>query len=770
MISKSMLTKGVNVFLFLLICHSSFSQIGTWRDYLNYNNALHVDVLGNEIYVASENGLFIHNRSSNDVTRLSKVNGLSDIGITAIAANQETNLVMIGYENGNIDLIRDRTITNFIDIKTSSVIGDKTIRHIYFQGINAYISTGLGIIVFDTERVEVRDTYELLPTGSPSINEVTVLNDTLFAATEEGLYSGALSSDLTIFDNWSLDFSIPEPFQDLENVSSVGGLLYVNYRNGQNPGVYRRDSENWNRINSGGDIEELKESDFGLIVNTSYFIDAKNLDGSSNYIIDEYSGVNENLRVSEAIFDELGNMWIADSRLGLVKYTSDEEFEFINVEGPGNNSVFKLEFSDGRLWVASGFPQHPGNWNNNFRRIGFYKFYEGRWDNYLPADLPIISEEELNDITVVYPDPKNPDRAYVGSWFGGLAVAEALDIPMVFDENNSGLQVREEFDRPEGEGFVAVSDVEADQDGDLWMTNGYADEPLVVKRADGSWESFALNSSYDGTDVLIRLIVSQDGNIWMLHNREGVVAYNPALDSTVTFTAQNGGIHIDEVFSIAEDLDGEIWVGSADGVSVFFSPFDAFSGRPSDARQILVEQGGIFQFLLEDQRVSAIAVDGANRKWIGTFESGVFLLSEDGTEQILRFTAEDSPLFADRILDIAINDETGEVFIATLEGIVSYQGDALSGEITNECISVYPNPVRETYSGPISIEGVMRDSEVKITDMRGNLIKELQSNGGLAVWDGKNLNGERVATGVYFALVSNEAADSDCVSKVLVIK
>jgi hypothetical protein len=127
-------------------------------------------------------------------------------------------------------------------------------------------------------------------------------------------------------------------------------------------------------------------------------------------------------------------------------------------------------------------------------------------------------------------------------------------------------------------------------------------------------------------------------------------------------------------------------------------------------------------------------------------------------------------LFSDVINDIVVDRETGEVFIATVEGILSYQGDAIGGEPSNECITVYPNPVRENYTGPIVIEGIMRNSDVRITDMRGNLVASLESTGGRAIWDGKNLNGERVATGVYFALVSSESADSECVSKILMIK
>jgi hypothetical protein len=203
---------------------------------------------------------------------------------------------------------------------------------------------------------------------------------------------------------------------------------------------------------------------------------------------------------------------------------------------------------------------------------------------------------------------------------------------------------------------------------------------------------------------------------------------------------------------------------------VFFSPFDALDDDFSDARQILVEQDGVFQFLLEGQAVTTIAVDGANRKWMGTDGAGVFLLSEDGTEQVERFTVDNSPLFSNRINDIEINPDNGEVFIATEEGIISYLGDATQSAATNECTTVYPNPVRENYTGPIAISGLLRDSEVRITDVRGNLIFSTVSNGGKAIWDGTNTNGQRVNTGVYFALSSDVEGESTCVSKILVIK
>ena len=253
--------------MFSIISLTSAAQLGTWRDHLNYNNALHLDLLGDEVFVASDNGLFVFNKVNNDISRLSKVNGLSDIGITAIKADENRGLVIVGYENGNLDIIQNKSITNFPAIKNSSVIGDKSIRHIYFFGTQAYISTGVGIISFNLDRLEVSDTYQLLATGTPAINEVTVLNDTMFSATDEGLFRASLNSDLTVFANWTQDLLTPAPFGPIKNVSAVAGLLYINIREGDEPGTYLRQSEDWIINNTSSDIIELTESPSGLTLN-----------------------------------------------------------------------------------------------------------------------------------------------------------------------------------------------------------------------------------------------------------------------------------------------------------------------------------------------------------------------------------------------------------------------------------------------------------------------------------------------------------------------
>jgi len=419
--------------------------------------------------------------------------------------------------------------------------------------------------------------------------------------------------------------------------------------------------------------------------------------------------------------------------------------------------------------VASGVPKRPGTWGNSFNINGYYKFEGGTWTNYTPSNLPFLANEVFYDIPQVYRYPGDEERVLVGSWFSGVIEVVEGEIVNHFTGENSSLE-ESDFIREDGKEWIATTGFSADDEGNVWMVNVRSDDPLSVYRADGTWEGYNLGLSRN--DACIGMIVNRDGNNWIMVNRNGLRVFNPETEEFKSLTAQSGsgGLPSNEVFAIAEDQDGVIWVGTAEGVGVFFSPFDVFSDNPSDARPIIVEQGGIFQPLFENQPITCITVDGANRKWVGTFGSGLFLMSADGTEEIHRFTTDNSPLLSNIINDVAVNSQTGEVYIATEEGVMAYTSDATDGNFENLCTTVFPNPVRETYTGPISIRGLMRDTEVRITDLRGNLVASIVSSGGTAVWDGKNRNNERVATGVYFALSSDEEGSSTCVSKILVIK
>jgi ligand-binding sensor domain-containing protein len=245
---------------------------------------------------------------------------------------------------------------------------------------------------------------------------------------------------------------------------------------------------------------------------------------------------------------------------------------------------------------------------------------------------------------------------------------------------------------------------------------------------------------------------------------------NPAddLSTVLNSSAGHGKITGTTVFAMAEDHNGEVWIGTEKGISVFYSPENIFSGQNFDAQQILVTEGGYVQYLLENETVTAIAIDGANQKWIGTDRGGVFLFSEDGTKQVYHFMAENSPLLSDRITSIALNQD-GEVFFGTDKGVISFRAPAAPGGDTNENVYAFPNPVRENYEGYIAVKGLVNNAQVRITDVNGVLVYSTRAEGGQAIWDGKNFDGKKARTGVYLVYAANDSGSEKVVTKILII-
>lgn len=759
--------------ILLFVFTSSFSQkpLGQWSDYLSYNNGLDVAELNGVIYCATPNALFQYDPSDNSVNRLNGINTISDIGISALKAIPSKNALLIAYSNGNLDLLMAGAVYNIPDIKSSSVVGDKRIKSITIHENFAYLSTGLGIIALDIDRKEIRDTYSITSENFPDIMGTAVLNDTLYAASSDGLYKGAITKDLTIFNNWHLDLNVPEPLVIINNIASFKNKLYLTYSDGSNPGLYvQNEDHSWSYLLSSAYINSLTANSNLLTVTLPFefaAIDENNLN------VVNFSSYG-NMRAENAI--AIGSMlYIADKNHGLVASDMGNSFEFIHPDGPGSNASFSLKIDNNNIWLASGNPlKDSGPWLNSWNNDGFSVFINGGWNVFDQRTVQEFDPREILDVNVIEVDPEDPAHAYIGSWYSGIVEVKDNEVVNYYDPSNSSLQVR-----PVWEDFCGVGGLAFDENGVLWVTNAYAPRPLSALLPNGDWYSFPMNSVTSDHKLLANMIINQSGDKWIIKPRTGLIVYSE--NGTVEDASDDkmvnlkngegqGGLNNEDVYSIAEDLDGEIWVGTDDGISVFYSPQDIFSDNPSDARQILIEQDGNYQLLLESQRVTAIAVDGANRKWIGTNGSGVFLLTPDGTEEILRFREDNSPLLSNFINDIQINQQTGEVFFATLNGLISYNGDAILGDTENNCHKVYPNPVRESYSGPIAITGLLRDAIVKITDVRGNIVSETVSNGSQAVWDGRNLTGERVETGVYFALATNIDGSSTCVSKILVIK
>ena len=329
--------------------------------------------------------------------------------------------------------------------------------------------------------------------------------------------------------------------------------------------------------------------------------------------------------------------------------------------------------------------------------------------------------------------------------------------------------------------LINISGLDFDSKHNLWVANSGAPNILSVMKNDGDWKSLNLGGLLSGGDISELLIDNSDQK-WIIRRKDGVIVFNDNgtiddisddLVKVLNSSAGQGNIPGSNVYAFATDQDGEVWVGTDKGIGVFYSPENIFiSGTNYDAQHILVphnDGSGLADYLLETELVTAIAVDGDNRKWIGTERAGIFLFSEDGLEQIHQFTSDNSPLLSNNIISISITDD-GEVFIGTSNGIISYKGTATPPNPPGTKVYAYPNPVRENYTGLIAIKGLENKSFIKITDTYGNLVYQTKSEGGQAVWDGNNFDGEHVATGIYMVFAVTTDKTEKVVTKILVVR
>ena len=473
---------------------------------------------------------------------------------------------------------------------------------------------------------------------------------------------------------------------------------------------------------------------------------------------------------NDLIFDKNNAAWIADNTQGLIKSSKPWSYTPIKVSGPPSEYAYSMSASQGRLWVASGGVE--SNWGNRYLKRGIYEFYNENWSAYNSHNTPTF--DTIVDVLKVAINPQNANEVYVASWGKGVIQMKNGIISNVFNTTNSPLQ--EAVNYP---GFIGVAGLAYDQEGNLWVTNTANPNALHMMNPGGKWKTFSL-SPLVSSDVVGDLVIDHYNQKWIIMPRgHGIIVYNDNNTIDNVFDDQkkrlnqvigNGELPSSGVYSLAVDREGEVWVGTDKGVAVFYSPGLVFSGDNFDAQQIYIEQEGISQYLLESETVTAIAIDGANQKWFGTRNAGVFLMSDDGTKQIHHFTQENSPLLSNNIFSIAIDGQSGEVFFGTENGIVSFRGEATEGmDYQQDTVQVFPNPVRPGYNGPIAINGLYQDADIRISDAIGNVVYEGKAQGGQAVWNGKNYNGERVMTGVYFVFSSNEDGTYTKVAKILFI-
>jgi len=711
--------------IFLLLSYFSYSQgipIGQWRNHLPKNSIIAVAEAENLIYAATPYSIFYYDKSDNSIQQYTKVNGLSDVGITAIHYNKTYKTLVISYTNANIDLIKASGITNIPDIKNKSITGNKKINNITSYGKYAYLSCGFGIVVVDLIKNEIKDTYIIGDNGS-RINVLDIaINDTaIYAATEVGIYKANTTNPyLANYNNWEKDSTIRGINSKYTHIAFFSDKIIVCKNRGisNNDTLFTYTGSSWVSFDT-SDVRNITVSGNQLIISHwGYF-------SIYNRLLQLQQMNLPYIVPNQVIIDKNNYYWVADEYNGLIKiWNNGNDKLSINPNGPSTKNVFMLTSSPTGIWLAPGGIDY-GAWSNTYFQGTLHQFNDEKWTNYTRSNV-VGMGDTIYDILDIAIDPTDNSKVYAASWNVGIVELTNNKLTNIFNEYNTNNNLH-----PIIIGSwrtLRVGGVKFDESGNLWATNSGTAYALVVKLKNGQWQSYDVQSIIKNGvyDEVLSLLIDKNNYKWMLARENRIAVYNNGKKAWININKGNTSeMATNYVHCFAEDLDGEIWIGTDKGVRVIYSPENVFNTGISEessitTQPITVEFEGHVQYLLQFEDVTAIAVDGANRKWIGTQKAGVFLVSPDGTQELAHFTEENSPLFSNTILSIAINPENGEVFFGTAMGVISYRGTATEGGDIFKDVYAYPNPVRPEYNGIIAIKGLVRDANVKITDIAGN--------------------------------------------------
>lgn len=764
--------------------------VGSWQEYIALNDVFDVITIDNKVIAAASTGLFMVDNEEGVLTKYTKLNALSDVGITAVCAIPSSNKVIIGYSNGNIDVFKDGTSTNIPDLLNKTLTTSKTINYITVINDLAYCATDFGILVLDYTKNEISDTYYIGEEASDvEVYQIATFNDSIYAATASGVYGAPVDSELlSYYETWEninddeSEYSSVVAFSDslrTTKVNSNNTVSVKSYKDGNWSTPVGQTYSNFNKWDSNESYISLVTTGTIYNFNSTFSLVKKltTLQTEDETFTPSYSSVCY-------LNDEA---WIGDSNSGLFKKGKEDYDTQYLPNGPASNNSFKIAASANKLYSVRGI-SHILTATTYSAEMSI--FDNNEWINLTTeSDTTLNGKSNLCDIAI---DPTDENRVYIASSRSGIFELYNNEFVNYYTENNSTVQ--------NYGSWRIINSVACDENGNLVAANQVNTEyPIVCYQKNSNvWSSFDYQ-----TDELLeclswinKLISVGNGQFWgiTIYPTSGLFIFdtNNELDdssnhlfrsaetstlddrhTTIKLWDDEGDTYDCVPNCLALDKNNYIWVGTDDGPLVYYQPYDAFEDEKPVASRVKIARNdgsGLADYLLASVNITAIAIDGANRKWMGTDGDGVYLISSDGTNNLLHFTVEDSPLLSNTINSIAIDPSSGVVYFATTKGIVSYRGTAIEGKEDYSKVYAYPNPVKPEYEGSITITGLMEESTVKITDVSGKIVYQAVSTGGQLVWDGKNMYNDRVKSGVYLVFATNADGSESVTTKIMIIR
>ena len=745
---------------------AQLQPIGQWRDHLPYQQVTGIANTADRIWAITPYSMFSVDATDNSIERWSRTNGLTETGISAIGAEPTGQRVIIAYNNSNIDVLVDNKVININALKNATIAGDKSIKTVFINQSLAYLATGIGIVVINLDKYEIKDTYIIGSGGITSkVNAITSDGAFLYAATGEGIKKAPLSGvNLADFRNWQLiSGSNGLPAGYVQSLASVQNKVLAV----KNDSLWLQSGNSWSLFyRDGWTIKNCTVSDNSILLSETN-------NNTGRIVVLTAAGITERIiqdiqltRAPRQAIVFQNEYWIADTLAGLSNY-SGTAFNRLLPDAPPSIATGSMQILHNALWASSGGV--TANWEPVNNKNGVFQFNDNTWNYFNGTRFSIL--DTLTDLMAVAIDPTN-ESVWAGSFGGGLANIKKDNTIAIFKQNSA---IKPAYFNTSS---YRVSGLSFDADNNLWIANYGAENPVLVKKADGTWRSFII--PYALVEQAVSQIVIDDFNQkWIvLPKNNGLVCFNhgqtidnPGDDQWKLYRSGkgNGNLPDNNVTCIAKDKNSFIWVGTGKGIGVIQCPQQAFTNQGCEAVLPIVQQDNFAGYLFSGEQVQTIAVDGADRKWVGT-KNGVWLINATAEKTIYRFTESNSPLLSNDVKQIAIDGKTGEVFFATAGGICSFRNTATETTETGNEGLVFPNPVPPGYTGTIAIRGVANNAIVKITELNGRLVYQTRAQGSQAIWNGKDYKGRTISTGIYLVFTSDENHQQKLVTKIVFIQ
>ena len=767
------------ILLFSLVISAQTDYSASWEDFYSYNNVKDFTKVDTIIYALTDNAIFTYDVLSGEINKFSSIQGLSGETTSAIYYNETFRRVVIGYENGLVEVIDDDgSITISSDIVNFNQSGEKSINHISEFNNKLYLSTPFAVVVYDIENLEFGDTYFIgNNSSSVKINETIISNNVIYAATEVGIFKADITSNLLIdFNNWQQLFN----GRDFKGVVFLDGLYII-----ENSILFTFDGTNLTEEKIfTKEIKNIKSTTTNLCISLEK--EAKIYDSSMNLVQEFTPNLEYDYTLNTAFFED-DIAFLATKEFGVLETTISEPTTYLEIhpDGPLSNAVFSITAQNNNFWVVYGGYDSTYAPSNN--KQGFSHFNGESWINTkYDSNFPIT---DLNHVTI---DLNTENKVYISSFgstenimseaTGGLLVVENNEVIEFYNHENSTI---EDTNLSDSRVTIRVSGTAFDDLGNLWVTNIAGSNELKKFSNIQEWSSIDLSSLTTNKIAigLTEVAVDRTNSIWIGSRRNGAYVYNEngSRKKALIATPNEGNLPDLNVRTIAVDRSNRIWLGTKSGLVVYSNASGVFDEVATNAQPVVIngDENGFGDRLLGDQTINSIVVDGADNKWFGTDSGGVLCTNPSGQTTIAIFSKKNSPLPSNRILKISADKEAGKVYFATDKGIVAYNSNVVPFGDVLEAVYAYPNPVLKNHE-TVTIDGrngthLPKGTNVKILDVAGNLVHETnviegqELQGGKVVWNKRNLAGNKVASGIYIVLLSNDDASETAVTKIAII-